>query len=176
MSRPDLSSEFAGWQVCDPTPQETSDGKLDFSFSTLFCAQPLCNWTDVLWVRNLQRIIHGSGQVVVYQTVAHYVKFRIVNSCTLTLMCGVRCVLLWTSTCESHQGRRVDQAVWCSICVCRGESLQNMTSTADPNLYFSSLYPLFPLHMYNISYAPHNFSTKMSEHSGGLRPTEDIWG
>lgn len=53
-------------------------------------------------------------------------------------------------------------------------SLQNMTSTADPNLYFSSLYPLFPLHMYNISYAPHNFSTKMSEHSGGLRPTEDI--
>lgn len=28
MSRPDLGSHFDGWQVCDPTPQETSDGKL----------------------------------------------------------------------------------------------------------------------------------------------------
>lgn len=28
MSRPDLGSDFDGWQVCDPTPQETSDGKL----------------------------------------------------------------------------------------------------------------------------------------------------
>lgn len=32
MSRPDLGSDFDGWQACDPTPQETSDG--------VFCCGP----------------------------------------------------------------------------------------------------------------------------------------
>ncbi|XP_075882355.1 protein-glutamine gamma-glutamyltransferase 2-like [Nelusetta ayraudi] len=32
MDRPDLGSDFDGWQVCDPTPQETSDG--------VFCCGP----------------------------------------------------------------------------------------------------------------------------------------
>ncbi|RVE70317.1 hypothetical protein OJAV_G00063490 [Oryzias javanicus] len=32
MSRPDLGKEFDGWQACDPTPQETSDG--------VFCCGP----------------------------------------------------------------------------------------------------------------------------------------
>lgn len=30
MKRPDLGSDFDGWQVVDPTPQETSDGKFHF--------------------------------------------------------------------------------------------------------------------------------------------------
>lgn len=33
MSRPDLGSEFDGWQTSDPTPQEKSEGKLSMSHS-----------------------------------------------------------------------------------------------------------------------------------------------
>lgn len=31
MTRPDLGSEFDGWQTSDATPQEKSEGDLEFS-------------------------------------------------------------------------------------------------------------------------------------------------
>uniref|UniRef100_A0A3Q2XCD6 Protein-glutamine gamma-glutamyltransferase 2 n=1 Tax=Hippocampus comes TaxID=109280 RepID=A0A3Q2XCD6_HIPCM len=33
MTRPDLGKEFDGWQTSDPTPQEKSDGELEFSYT-----------------------------------------------------------------------------------------------------------------------------------------------
>lgn len=49
MSRPDLGSRFDGWQVVDPTPQETSDGKLVVIQSVTLCAQSLRHTLQSDW-------------------------------------------------------------------------------------------------------------------------------
>lgn len=36
MTRPDLGKGFDGWQTSDPTPQETSEGKFEYSLPFIF--------------------------------------------------------------------------------------------------------------------------------------------